>query len=334
VLLIVAFSSFYVIEEQEQAVITTFGRASTVTTPGIHFKAPFVQKVAIVPMIIKSFSIGYVEAGQADSYTSNIGYREFDDQMVSPDGSVTSESMMITSDYNFVNVDFFLEYQVLGPERYLFASAQPEFILRNLALSYIRDTIGLHGVDEVITTGKNEIQAEIKEKLTNRLEEENIGIQLINITIQDAEPPTTEVKDSFKNVETAKQGKETSINNARKYQSEQIPAARAQEDAILREAEAQKETRINDARAQVAVFNAMYEEYRKNPLMTKQRMFYEAMEEVLPRMRVYIDNGEGTVNKLLPLENFGGAGNTGNTGNTGNAGNTGNTGNTGNAGGN
>ncbi|MDL2218557.1 FtsH protease activity modulator HflK [Christensenellaceae bacterium OttesenSCG-928-M15] len=293
----IALSSFYVIEEQEQAVVTTFGQASTVTTPGIHFKVPIIQQVEIVPMIIKSFSIGYADKGQ--NLSGNVGY-------VSSDGSVLSESMMITSDYNFVNVDFFLEYQVLSPEDYLFAAKDPETILRNLALSYIRDTVGLHGVDEVITTGKNEIQAEIKEKLTNRLEEENIGIQLINITIQDAEPPTDEVKDSFKNVETAKQGKDTAINNARKYESEQIPAARAQEDAVLKEAQAEKESRINDAKAQVAVFNAIYEEYKKNPYMTKQRMFYEAMEEVLPRMKVYIDNGSGTVEKILPLEPFSG----------------------------
>lgn len=307
-LLVIALSSFYMIEEQEQAVITTFGKASTVTSPGIHFKVPLVQQVEIVPMVINSFSIGYLENGQGGRYQNNAGYQDLSGQNMSSDGYVLSESMMITSDYNFVNVDFFVEYQVLEPERYLFASKEPGEILYNLALSYIRDTIGLHGVDEVITTGKNEIQAEIKEKLTNRLEEEDIGIQLINITIQDAEPPTDEVKDSFKNVETAKQGKETAINNARKYESEQIPAARAQEDATLREAEAQKESRINEAKAQVAVFNAMYEEYQKNPFMTKQRMFYEAMEEVLPRMRIYIDNGSGDLNKILPLEPFGGIG--------------------------
>ncbi len=278
VLLILVFNSFYVIAEQEQAVVTTFGKATTVTSPGIHFKAPFFQEVTIVPMIIKSFSIGYAEPGQANAYASNIGYQNLSGgDEISPDGSVLSESMMITSDYNFVNVDFFLEYQVLTPEAYLFASKDPEVILRNLALSYIRDTIGLHGVDEVITTGKNAIQAEIKEKLINRLEEENIGLQLVNITIQDAEPPTDEVKDSFKNVETARQGKETAINNARKYESEQIPAARAQEDATLKEAEAQRESRINEAKAQVAVFNAMYEEYIKNPLMTQRRMFFETM---------------------------------------------------------
>jgi len=193
---------------------------------------------------------------------------------------------------------------VSDPERYLFASDEPVVILKNLALSYIRDTIGLHGVDEVITTGKNEIQAEIKEKLSARLEQEDIGLQLINITIQDSEPPTTEVRDAFKNVETAKQGKETAINTARKYESEQVPAARAQEDSVLKSADAQKEFRINDAKAQIAVFSAIFQEYQKNPLMTKQRMFYEAMEEILPNMKIIIDNGDGSTSKILPLESF------------------------------
>ncbi|MDR1194590.1 MAG: FtsH protease activity modulator HflK [Peptococcaceae bacterium] len=283
ILLIFGFNSVYIVQEQEQAVVITLGSASVVSAPGPHFKIPFAQRVEIVPTVISSLSIGYAEEGNS---------------------SVASESMMITSDYNFVNVDFFLEYQVSDPERYLFASNDPEFILRNLALSYIRDTIGLHLVDEVITTGKNEIQAEIREKLSGRLQEENIGLQLINITIQDAEPPTDEVKDAFKNVETAKQGKETAINTAKKYESEQVPAARAQEDAILKEAEASKESRVNEGKAQVAVFMAMYEEYIKQPLMTKRRMFYETMEELLPGMRIIIDGGDGETSRLLPLESF------------------------------
>lgn len=299
ILVILAFNAVYIIEEQEQAVVVTFGNASVVTEPGPHLKIPFVQDVEIVSMVINGFSIGYTNNGD-----TSYNWSEYQAPIAEGDGSIYAESMMITSDYNFVNVDFFLEYQVSDPERYLFASSEPESILRNLALSYIRDTIGLHGVDEVITTGKNEIQAEIKEKLTKRLEQEDIGLNLVNITIQDSEPPTDEVKDAFKNVETAKQGKETAINTAMKYKSEQVPAARAQEDAILKNAEAARERRINDAKAQVAVFNAMFEEYQKNQMMTKQRMFYESMEKILPNMKIIIDNGDGSTDKILPLESF------------------------------
>ncbi|MBP1581722.1 MAG: FtsH protease activity modulator HflK [Oscillospiraceae bacterium] len=285
VLLVVAglvlTQSMYSINEQEEAVVTTFGTATTVSQPGLHFKLPFVQQVTKVSTVINGFPIGY------DMNTEQ---------------SIESESLMITSDYNFVNVDFFVEYQVSDPVKFLYASEDPVNILKTLAQSYIRDTIGLYPVDSVITTGKNEIQAEIKEKLVTRLEQEDLGLHSVNITIQDAEPPTQQVLEAFKNVETAKQSKETAINNANKYKSEQLPAAEAKVDQILQQAEAVKEARINEAEGQVARFNAMYEEYLKNPLITKQRMFYETMEELLPNMKVIIDDGSGNTTKFLPLE--------------------------------
>ena len=182
-------------------------------------------------------------------------------------------------------------------------------ILKNLTQSYIRDTIGLYDVDSVITTGKNEIQASIKEKIVSRLESEDIGIQLVNITIQDAEPPTSEVVDAFKNVENAKQGKETSINRANQKRNEDIPAARAQADETMRTAEAQAQERVNEAKGQTARLNELYAEFQKYPLITKQRMFYETMEEILPDMKVIIEKSDGTTQTMLPLESFADFGN-------------------------
>ena len=120
--------------------------------------------------------------------------------------------------------------------------------------------------------------------------------------MQDAEPPTQEVIEAFKAVETAKQGKETAINNANKYRNEKLPEATAKADQIRQEAEASKQQRINEANAQKVRFEKMYEEYVKNPLITKQRMFYEAMEEVLPDVRLIIDDGSGDLNKTLYLD--------------------------------
>ena len=167
----------------------------------------------------------------------------------------------------------------------------------------IISTIGIYNVDDVITTGKTTIQSEIKEKLTNRMIEEDIGLSVVNITIQDAFPPTTEVMNAFKNVENAKQGKETAINNANKDRNEKIPQAEAECDQIIKNAEAEKEARINEAQGQVSRFEQMYAEYSKYPLITKQRMFYETMEELLPGMKVYLVDESGT-QKLLPLDNF------------------------------
>lgn len=278
VLAVLALNSFYSINEQENAVVVTFGKPAAVTSSGLHMKIPFIQHVKKVDMTIHGFAIGYDPATREP---------------------IPDESVMITSDYNFVNVDFYVEYRVTDPVRYLYASHEPNLILKTLAQSYIRDTIGLYPVDDVITTGKNQIQSEIKEKISNRLEKEDIGLQLVNITIQDAQPPTAEVLAAFKAVETAKQSADTAINNANKYRSEKLPTAEAQADQIVQNAQGEKEARINEAQGQVARFEAMYAEYARYPLITKQRMYYETMEEVLPSLRVVIQDGSGSTVNIL-----------------------------------
>ena len=275
--------SVYSLKENEYAVVTTFGVPTVVGEPGIHVKVPFVQQMMRVPKTINGFSIGY------DKETNE---------------SIDAESFMITRDYNFVNVDFYAEYRVTDPVKYMYHSQDPVAILKMLTQSYIRDTIGLYDVDSVITTGKNEIQASIKEKIMTRLDQEDLGIQLVNITIQDAEPPTAEVIDAFKNVENAKQGKETSINKANQKRNEDIPAARAKVDETLKTANAKAEKRINEAKGQVARLNELYAESKKYPLITKQRMFYETMEDILPDMKVIITNSDGSTQTMLPLESF------------------------------
>lgn len=283
VVMILIFGSFYQVTEQEAAVVTTFGVASSVTDSGLHFKIPIIQQVQMVDTTIKGFPIGYDEL---NNY------------------SIEDESLMITSDFNFVNVDFYVEYKVSDPMKALYASQNPVSILKTIAQSSIRSEIGSWSVDSVITTGKSEIQANIREKISEHLDEEDIGIQLVNITIQDAEPPTADVLEAFMNVESAKQGKETAINNANKYRNEQIPAAEAEVDQVLKEANSTREARINEAEGQVARFNALYSEYVKFPLITKQRMFYETMETLLPDLTVIIDNSETGVQKVLPLDSF------------------------------
>lgn len=283
IVVIIALNCIYTVKEQEQAVVLTFGNATTVSESGLHFKLPFIQKVRKVDTTIKGFAMGY--------YTNS-------------DENNEDESLMITSDYNFINVDFFIEYQVSDPVKALYASDNPTEILRNISQSCIRTVIGNTNVDNVLTTGKSEIQSDIKEMITKRLEENDIGIYLVNITMQDAEPPTEEVKQAFKAVETAKQGKETALNNANKYKNEKIPEAQANVDKILQNAEATKQDRINEANGQVARFNKMYEEFAKFPEVTRQRMFYEAMEEILPSLKVVINSSNGGVQTILPVDSF------------------------------
>ena len=280
----VGLDGFYTVGEQEQAVITMFGSIIRTDTAGLYFKLPFIQRVHIVDMTTHGTGIGY---------TTDKSFRNT---------AIEDESVMITSDFNFVNIDFYLEYKVSDPVAYLYNSDKPEAILRNMLLSCIRSTVSDYPVDEVITTGKNRIQAEVRDKLVDMLNANNIGMQCVNLTVQDAEPPTEKIIQAFKEVETARQARETVINEAKKYQSEQIPAAEARADQIIQKAEAVKSARIAEANGQAVRFNNMFEEYKAYPLITKQRLFYETIEGILPNAKVIIT--DGNITQLMPVDKF------------------------------
>ncbi len=280
-------SSIYSIKETESVVLTTFGKASVEEEKGLHFKIPFIQQATRVDTTVKGLKIGYKENSDGTST------------------AIEHESVMITSDYNFIDCDFYISYQVTDPVKYLYQSDEPDLIVKNIAMSSIRSTVSAYTVDTAITTGKAEIQSNVKSMIVAELEEKDIGITLIDASIQDVEPPTDEIIEAFTAVETAKQGKESSINQANAYRNEQIPAAEAEADRILQEAEAKKTARINEAKGQAARFEEEYNEYKNYPLITKQRMFMETMEEVLPTLKVVIDNGDGSVNKYYPITDLG-----------------------------
>ena len=295
-LAVTALSSYFTLTEEEMAVVTSFGKPAVIEASGLHFKIPYIQKVTKVSKAITGMQIGYTTDPERAAGAS-------------PDSPVTieNESLMITKDFNLTNVDFYIEYMVTDPIQAVRHRTVYEDIIKNLAQSYIRDTVGMYNVDEVITTGKTQIQERIKEQLTQRLVDENIGYGIYNVSIQDSEMPRSDVADAFKAVEDAKQGMETAINEAKKYQSENIPKAKAEADKLIQEAEAFKQERINEATGQVARFEDTYAEYIKYPLITKKRMFYETMEDILPSLKVIIDNGSGT-QTMLPLEPFAASG--------------------------
>ncbi len=285
--LILFLTSWYTIDDKQQGVVTTFGKVTAVTDAGFHFMLPLgIQQVQKVDVnVYQNLQLGYRTNGSEQDYTV-----------------LESESKMITGDYNIVNVDFFIEYKISDPVRYLYGSYDPELVLRNLVQSQIRNVVGSSRVDSVLTDGKEAIQMQVKEMIMEVLEEYDIGLMLIDVKIQDAEPPTAEVTQAFKDVETAKQQAETVINEARAYQNAEIPAAQAESDKLVQNAQYLKQKRINEAIEQVAMFEAMYAEYQANPDLTRTRMYYEAIKEMLPETKLYLDLSEGGVEKLLPLE--------------------------------
>lgn len=288
-LLISALTCFYTVDDKQQAVVTTFGKVTDVTDAGLHFKLPFgIQQVQKVDVnVYQKIELGYSTEPGGD-YAVNI-----------------NESTMITGDYNIVNVDFFVEYKISNPEKYLYASNDPVKIMRNLIQSQVRNVVGSTSVDAVLTDGKENVQMQVKELVTEILQEYDIGLTLVDVRIQDSEPPTQDVIEAFKAVETAKQKAETVVNDAKAYQNAQLPDAKAQADKLKQNAQYLKQNRINDATKQVAMFNAMYKEYAENPDITKSRMYYEAISQILPDVKLYINTGNGSsVDMLLPLESL------------------------------
>ena len=284
-----AMTCFYTVDDKQQAVVTTFGKVTDVTDAGVHFKMPFgIQNVEKVDVnVYQKIELGYSSSGYADPVVEN-------------------ESTMITGDYNIVNVDFFVEYKISDPVAYLYSSNDPELILKNLIQSQVRNVVGSSSVDAVLTDGKEGIQMQVKDLVTAILSEYEIGLTLVDVKIQDSEPPTAEVIEAFKAVETAKQRAETVVNDAKAYQNAQLPQAQAQADTLIQNAEYLKQKRINEAHEQVAMFTAMYEEYARNPEITRSRMYYEAIQEILPDVKLYINTSSGgdDVQMLLPLDSL------------------------------
>ena len=286
-LLIGSITCFYTVDDKQQAVVTTFGKVTDITNAGVHFKLPFgIQKVKKVDVhVYQKIELGYT-SNKDNSTIVN-----------------TSESTMITGDYNIVNVDFFVEYKISDPVAYLYSAVNPEFILKNLIQSQVRNVVGSSTVDAVLTDGKENIQMQVRELVAEILTEYDIGLSLVDVRIQDSEPPTKAVIEAFKAVETAKQQAEAVVNEAKAYQNAKIPSAQAEADKLIQNAEYLKQKRINEAKEKVAMFTALYEEFARNPEITRSRMYYEAISKILPGVKVYINTGSGNT-VLLPLESL------------------------------
>jgi membrane protease subunit HflK len=281
---IIGYSSFYTVQEQERAAILTLGKYSHETTAGLHFKWPYpIQQVKIVPAEL--------------TQRIYIGYRQ-DGDVITP---VEEESMMITGDENIVSADAVVQWKISSIRDYLYNIDNPEQFLRNAASSSIRSVIGSEKLDYAITDGKTEIQDKVRERLIELQGKYHTGMQIVDIKFQDIEPPSGQVEDAFREVTNAREEKNTKINNASKYENDKIPKARGEAQALLENAEGVKKSRILNAEGDVAQFNAIYAEYSKSPVVTKSRLIVETLEKILPNAKIFISDSSGDTVKYLPI---------------------------------
>lgn len=285
--LIAVTTSWYTVDESEQAVVITFGQADeTIQDSGLHFKMPW--------------PIQSVELLSKETYSLQFGYKE------NADGTLEAfdkETKMITGDENIVLTDLVVQWRIVDPKKYLFNSAEPRTILHSATSSAIRSIIGSSEIDDALTDGKVEIEAKTRDLLVSLIEKYDIGISIVGVKLQDVEVPNEEVRAAFTAVTDAREMRLTKINEAEKYSNQRKNEAEGEKSAILSKAEGEKQTRIQQARGEVALFNQLYEEYRLNKEITRERLVIETLEMVLPNAQIYIMNDDGSSTlKYLPLQ--------------------------------
>lgn len=282
---IVAITSWYTVDESEQAVLLTFGKVDTgIVEPGLQFKMPWpIQEVRKLSKETFSLQFGYVEEN----------------------GEVVEEmpqdTKMITGDENIVLADLVVQWKITDPGKYLYNSDDPKNILYNATSASLRGTIGSSKIDDVLTSGKAEIEANVRDLLTKLVDEYDIGISIIDVKLQDVELPNDEVRKAFTQVTDAREMMNTKINEANKYANKRTQEAEGEKDALISKAEGDRAARIEIAKGDVAIFNALYNEYKKQPDITRKRLVLETLDQVLPNADIYIMNDDGGTLKYLPI---------------------------------
>jgi len=288
---ILMFGSFYQIDPDEVGVIRQFGAYSRTTDPGLHFKLPFIEKLDKVPVqrqLKQEFGFRTV---QADVRTQ---YRE--------GGELLQESLMLTGDFNVGVVEWIVQFQINDPYAFLFNVRDVGTTFRDMSEATMRQVVGDHSVDEVLTIGREAVAAEAKILLQELSNTYGIGISVQQLVLQDVNPPDP-VKPSFNEVNEAIQEKEQLINRAWAEYNQEIPKAKGVAQQMIQEAEGYAAERVNRSQGEATRFEAIYAEYRKAPRVTRNRMYLETMNEILPRMgrKVILDEKQ---RGLLPLLNL------------------------------
>ena len=280
------FTGVYMVGPDEVGVIRTFGAYTHQTQPGLNWHYPYPVQTVRTPKVteVKRIEIGF-------RTTRNGQYR-----------TVEKESLMLTGDENIVDAELIVQYRIKEPENYLFKIVEPELTVREASEASLRTIVGMNNIDETLTTGKYRIQEEAKKQIQAILDKYQSGIQVVAAQLQDVSPPK-QVIAAFKDVASAKEDKNRLINQAEGYRNDVIPKARGEAEAMIRGAEGFKESRIKRAEGDVAKFNAVLKEYRKAKDITRERLYLETMEKVLPGVEKVIipDKDSGNMLNLLNL---------------------------------
>ena len=270
-------TSVVMVDPTQQAAVFRFGKWQTNFGPGLHFH---------LPAPIEEHVLVEVENRKETRIGKNL-----------------EESLMLTKDENIVDIQFSVFWKVDSehPENFILNVKQPSEAVEQVAESVMREVVGKTNLQAGITTGRDEVQQEVAKQVQALLNDYRAGIQILTVTIDRSDPPQ-QVIEAFNDVNVAEQDAETNINQATQFANEVVPQARGTGQRILQESEAYRDQVLADAQGEASRFEQIYEQYRKAPRVTRERMYLETMERVLERSDKLIMDQESGAVPYLPLE--------------------------------
>ncbi len=285
-------TGIYIVAADQQGVVRRFGAFVRVTSPGIHYRLPWpierVDRVAVSTV-----------------RRAEVGFRTIDPGPPARYRDMPEESQMLTGNLNIVKVDLIIQYRIIDPVKFLFKVRDIEATSRPIEAA-LRQVVGKHEIDEILTAGKGEIQVETMELLQRILDSYNSGLNIVAVQLQDVHPPDA-VVDAFKDVASAREDREKLINEAEAYRSDVIPRVRGKAAQLVKGAEAYASERVAKAEGDASNFNQVLNQYHQAKDVTRKRMLLETLEEILPGLKKFIiksDKNGGLIN-LLNLQGGG-----------------------------
>lgn len=290
-LLVGVVTSIKTVGPEEEGVVVQLGKYNRTVQPGLNFILPYgletMQKIPVQRQLKQEFGFRTRNAGQPSEYSKS---------------SFGDESMMLTGDLNLTDVEWVVQYRIVDSYKYLFRVRNAEKTLRDMSEAAMRKIVGDRTVNEVLTVGRQEVASSVEVLLQQMCDEYENGVRIDQVVLQDVNPPEP-VKPSFNAVNEAQQERETLINQADAEYNRVIPRARGEAEETIQLAEAYALNRVNRAKGEAERFNSLFEAYIKAPEVTKQRIYLETMERVLPKIgnKIIVDE-KG--NNVLPLLNI------------------------------
>ena len=288
--LICLATSIYIVDQAEEAVITRFGKYQKTTGPGLQFKLPLgidrAYLVKVKEVQTEEFGFRTLGGGRSPMYSLD-----------------SNMSTMLTGDLNMVDVEWVIQYRIVDPVAWTFNVLEKTQTIRDVSQSVINMLVGDRAIMDIMGFERNAIQAAGAEYMNETFKGYGLGINVIAVQLQNTDQPQ-KVQAAFDDVNKAIQDRNRLINEGQQAYNETIPRTKGEADKMVQVAEGYATERKNRATGDVARFNAVYDEYRRSPEVTRQRLYYEMVEDVFKNDKntAIIDR---RFNNFLPFRDLG-----------------------------